>query len=371
MTPTLRDRWLEWRDGLLASARFQRWAATFPLTRPIARRRAAALFDLCGGFIYSQILLACVRLQLFEKLAGSPQTVAQLAPRLALSEAETRRLLEAALALKLLQKRSGGRYGLGPHGAALLGNGGVAEMVAHHALLYEDLSDPVALLRGQVGETRLQRFWAYAGNPDPGRVAPGGAAGYSDLMSASQAMIAEEVLNAYPLARHRCLLDVGGGQGTFLQAAARRWPHLRLRLFDLPAVAARADSAFAAEGLGERATTIGGDFHCDPLPRGADVISLVRIVHDHDDDSALALLKSVRAALPDGGRLLLAEPMSGVPGAEPAGAAYFGFYLLAMGSGRPRYPEELKALLFEAGFRRSQLVATSRPLLTRLLVAET
>ncbi len=370
MRPTLHDRWLEWRDRLLSSPRFQRWAATFPLTRPIARRRAAALFDLCGGFIYSQILLACVRLQLFEKLADAPQTVAQLAPRLALSEAQTYRLLEAAVALKLVQKRSAGSYGLGPHGAALLGNGGVAEMVAHHALLYEDLADPVALLRGEVGETRLQRFWAYAGNPAPEEVAPPGVTGYSDLMSASQAMIAKEVLNAYPLARHRCLMDVGGGQGTFLLAAARRWPQLHLRLFDLPAVAARAESAFAMAGLGARAAATGGDFHGDPLPGGADVISLLRIVHDHDDEAALALLRSVRMALPEGGRLLLAEPMSGAPGAEPAGAAYFGFYLLAMGSGRPRYPEELKALLAEAGFRRSRLVATDRPLLTRLLVAE-
>ena len=41
----------------------------FPLTRPIARRRARELFDLCAGFVYSQVLLACVRLRLFEILA--------------------------------------------------------------------------------------------------------------------------------------------------------------------------------------------------------------------------------------------------------------------------------------------------------------
>ena len=41
-------------------------------------------------------------------------------------------------------------------------------------------------------------------------------------------------------------------------------------------------------------------------------------------------------ALPADGTLLLAEPMAGSRGAEPVGDAYFGFYLLAMGSGRPR-----------------------------------
>ena len=59
---TLGDRWFGVRDFLLSSRRFQRFAAAFPLTRPIARRRAAALFDLCAGFVYSQVLVACVRL---------------------------------------------------------------------------------------------------------------------------------------------------------------------------------------------------------------------------------------------------------------------------------------------------------------------
>ena len=42
--------------------------------------------------------------------------------------------------------------------------------------------------------------------------------------------------------------------------------------------------------------------------------------------------------------------MSGTPGAEPITEAYFGFYLLAMGTGRPRTAEELAALLRQAGF---------------------
>jgi hypothetical protein len=67
------DRCLAARDGLLASPRFRRWAAAFPLTRPIARRRTRDLFDLCAGFVYSQVLYACVRLRLFEILAEGPQ----------------------------------------------------------------------------------------------------------------------------------------------------------------------------------------------------------------------------------------------------------------------------------------------------------
>jgi demethylspheroidene O-methyltransferase len=44
---------------LVSRPSFRAWAARFWLTRPIARRRARALFDVCAGFVYSQVLFAC------------------------------------------------------------------------------------------------------------------------------------------------------------------------------------------------------------------------------------------------------------------------------------------------------------------------
>jgi demethylspheroidene O-methyltransferase len=363
------ERWREVRDRLLASPRFQRSAVAFPLTRPIARRRARALFDLCAGFVYSQVLLACVRLRLFEILSEGPQTVAALSIRLSLSQDSTARLLWAAASLRLVERRGKDRFGLGDLGAAALGNPGIAAMVEHHALLYGDLHDPVALLRGERPDTELSRYWAYARADKPSALDIERVAAYSALMSASQRLIAGEVLDAYPIDRHQCLLDVGGGEGAFLAAASARAPNLRLMLFDLPPVAERAQARLSAEGLAERARVTGGDFFTDPLPVGADIISLVRVVHDHDDAFVLTLLRAVRRALPDDGTLLLAEPMSGTAGAEPIGDAYFGFYLLAMGSGRPRTPGELESLLRSAGFGRIRQIATRMPLQTRLMVA--
>jgi demethylspheroidene O-methyltransferase len=188
-------------------------------------------------------------------------------------------------------------------------------------------------------------------------------------MAASQPLVADEILDAYDLRRHRCLLDIGGGDGSFLCAAARRAPRLDLLLFDLPAVAARAEARFAAAGLAGRAKTVGGDFSRDALPAGADAAALVRVIHDHDDATALKILRAARAALPPGGTLLLAEPMAGTRGAEPMGDAYFGLYLLAMGRGRARTTAVLTQFLHAAGFARVRPVATHTPLLTGLLVA--
>jgi demethylspheroidene O-methyltransferase len=125
----------------------------------------------------------------------------------------------------------------------------------------------------------------------------------------------------------------------------------------------------SAAGLSARTTVRGGSFLADPLPDGADVASLVRVLHDHDDAAAMRILLAARAALARGGVLLVAEPMSGTRGAEPIGDAYFGFYLAAMRSGRPRTSEELATMLKTAGFRDVREVPTRTPLIVRVLVA--
>jgi len=172
----LKDRWFSWRDGLVGSRRFRRWAAAFPLTRPIAQRRARGLFDLVAGFVYSQVLLACVRLRLFDMLAHEPQTLSALAPQLGLSEDAALRLLRAAVSLDLVEERSRGRFGLGPLGAPLVGDAAIASMVEHHADLYVDLADPVALLRGEARTSALASYWPYAAADAPGSLDASAAA---------------------------------------------------------------------------------------------------------------------------------------------------------------------------------------------------
>ena len=363
---SLLDRVHLWRDRWLGSPRFHRWAARFPLTRPVVRRNARALFDLCAGYVYAQVLAACVELQVFEILQDGPLTASDLAGRLSLPPDPTERLLMAAVSLKLLERRSGGRFGLGMLGAASLGNPGIAAMVRHGAILYRDLADPVSLLRRGGGGTALAAFWPYAAGAD---VQADSVDPYTRLMSASLPLVAQQVLDAYSFARHRSLLDIGGGDGSFLTAVAERTPGLRLALLDLPPVAALAQARFDRDGLRDRAVAIGGNALTDALPAGHDSISLIRVIHDHDDGPALAILRSARAALAPGGTLVLAEPMSGAAGAGPVGDAYFSFYLMAMGSGRPRTATALTALLIEAGFASVREIRTPVPLMTGVLIA--
>ncbi len=297
-------------------------------------------------------------------LATVPRETGDLAALTGLPVESAERLLRAAAALDLVEP-IGSAWTLGEAGAALRGNPGIEEMVAHHHLLYADLADPVALLRRGGGGGALSRHWRYAESAGTGETAA--VAAYSALMAASQPLVAAQALDSYDFRRHRRLLDVGGGEGAFLQSAAARAPQLELGLFDLPAVGERARVRFDSSGL--NVEIHGGDFLADALPTGYDLISLIRVLHDHDDAPALALLRNIHAALPPGGTLFIAEPMARTPGAAPAGDAYFGFYLLAMGSGRPRNPQEIREMLRTAGFSRCQLLRTALPMGLRAIAA--
>jgi demethylspheroidene O-methyltransferase len=363
------DRWANWRNRVIANPRFQRWAASFPLTRFVARRRARATFDLVAGFVYSQVLQACVQLDLFAAVREAPLSLDAIARHCKLGADAARRLVEAAVALDLLECRSRDQYGLGALGAQIDGNAAVLAMVRHHAMFYADLRDPVALLRGTAPDTQLAAYWPYASSADPRELPSEQIAAYTRLMAASQSLIADEVLDAFPLRDVQSLLDVGGGDGTFLTAVAARYPTLSLALFDLPAVADLARMRLAAQGLESRIEVHGGSFLTDALPSGRNLISFVRVLHDHDDDRVLTVLRAAARALRPGGRVLIAEPLAGATGAQTMGAAYFAFYLLAMGSGRARTPAELAQLLAAAGFEAPVEVPTRVPLQTGVLVA--
>jgi len=360
----------------MTSAALYRWSVANPLTRWMTRRRVRQVFDLMAGFVYSQVLLACVRLRILEAVAEQPRSLEELAQWTRLPAAGLQRLLQSALALGLLNLRSQGRYGLGPLGAPVAGHPGIRAMIEHHAVLYQDMQDPVAMLQGPGQPGAMAEYWPYTleGQEHSAQAAQAAQAQaekyarYSDLMSASQPFVVDEILASYRFDDHQCVLDVGGGQGTFLSRLGLHATHLQLKLFDLPEVAALAQANFARQGLDARARAHPGSFLKDPLPQGADLVTLIRVAHDHPDADVHTLLAAIYEALPPGGTLLLSEPMAQEPGETPQGDAYFHFYLLAMGAGRLRTPRELMAMMAQAGFAHLEIVPNPMPLQTQIVI---
>jgi demethylspheroidene O-methyltransferase len=83
----------------------------------------------------------------------------------------------------------------------------------------------------------------------------------------------------------------------------------------------------------------------------------------------LKILTRARAALGQNGTLLIAEPLADTAGAEAMGGAYFRFYLLAMGGGRPRTRDQVTGLLQRAGFSQISFRRGRRLLRTGIVVA--
>jgi demethylspheroidene O-methyltransferase len=345
---------LRLRNGLLTDAKFLAFAQRFALTRPIARRKSVDLFGLLAGFAYSQVLYACVKLRVLENVGQDGVAMVKLAEKSELPADKAALLVRAAVSLDILN-HDGDLVILGPHGAALLGQPWIMRFIEHHQHFYRDLEDPVALLKGQFAAEGLRKYWSY---DDP--LADKSA--YSELMAASQQAVSEQILGAYDFTRHRNLLDVGGGSGTFLRAVGKRYPQLSLHLLDLPGVV-----SLVEDRPQQTLHRHGGDFRHDPLPEGMDVISLVRVVHDHDDDAVVALLRNVRRVCSAETVLLIAEPFSGNKATAAVTDAYFGLYFAAMGQGRTRTPQDIANLAAAAGFTLAKIWRTDMPLITGLM----
>ena len=366
----MRDYWLAFRNRLLASERFQNFVTAFPLTRPISRKRSRALFDIVAGFAYSQVLYAVVKLDLVSTLNTSPRTTESLAAQYNFETDRMLVLLKASESLDILERTKNGAWTLGVHGAALAGNPWIMRFISHHSLLYRDAEDPVSLLRHQRNETALKKFWTYAKRDGAPESQPQDVAAYTELMAASQKAVAREILAHYDFSSHRHVMDVGGSNGTFLSELAASDRSLSLTLFDLPPVTALASTRIVQLGLENRIAIRSGSFLHGALPQGADLITLIRILHDHDDDSVLTLLERIRHALPSDGVLLIAEPLSGIKSMASVADAYFGLYFAAMGQGKTRNLSEISELARKSGFSRISALPTRMPLITGLVRIE-
>ena len=352
---------------LAGSRSVQILAERLPFLRRLGRREGNELFDIVAGFVHSQVLYALVELRVLHMLRDGPLPVSVLAAQAGLPVDRMQLLAQGGAALKLMKRCRDGRFDLAVRGAAFLAVPGLEAMVEHHHVLYRDLADPVAFLRGET-DPDLQRFWPYVFGAS-GANDPDVTAKYSRLMTESQGLVAEDALRLVDLMGVKRLMDVGGGVGAFLAAAGRAYPLMELMLFDLPVVVEAAPERLSAAGLAGRFTIHGGSFRDDPLPTGADAISLVRVLFDHSDETVKLLLRRVFEALPPDGRVIIAEPMSG--GASPSRETdtYFAFYTAAMRTGRTRSAAEIGELLAAQGFTGIRTFPGFRPYVTSAVTA--
>jgi len=165
----------------------------------------------------------------------------------------------------------------------------------------------------------------------------------------------EPMLDAYDFSVFKTVVDVGGGQGRMLAAILKRNPTVEGILFDLPAVADRSREIISSLGLSKRCRIVGGDFF-KSLP-AADAYVMRHIIHDWDDDDAIAILSNCRKAMNPNGRILLVETVI-PPMDEPCFGKWLDLMMLLVG-GRERTQEQYQQLFEKAGLELNRIVPTA------------
>jgi SAM-dependent methyltransferase len=317
------------------------------------------IMRIASGFMAAKHLFAASQLGLFEALAESPATLEALAARTGLTRRAARISADAMVALGLLE-RNGDVYRNGEAAAAFLAGRTPADL-RPFLRFWDQLSYPVwTNLADALGKGPSKEIFDL--EPKLQEVA---SAGIEAILTGP----ANALAAGYDFQRHRRLLDIGGGTGSWSIAAARQNPGLTATVFELPVVAEVARKRIAAAGLADRIDVRAGDVLKEALPVDHDVFLMANLIHYWSPEQNRALLEAVRAAAAPGARLLLADFWTDRTHTEPLMAALMaGEFAVHVKDGDVYSVEEIGQWLPAVGWRFVKHEALAGPV--SLVIAE-
>ncbi len=315
------------------------------------------ILELLDAFRRSKVMFAAEALGLFERLASQPATAATLAAEMQLHEGALTRMLDALVAMNLLNAADSNYVNAAATNEYLVRssprsmNGYVRYSNDILFRLWANLEDAVREGTHRWPQTfNLEGpiFSSFFQTDEAMRTFLSGMHGFGTMSS-------PRVVEAFDLSHHETLCDLGGATGHLVAAACDRYPKLQGILFELPRVI-----SFAMEYSHPRVKLHAGDFFTDPLPP-ADLYTLGRILHDWTEEKIYFLLMKIHAALPTGGALLIAEKLLHDDKQGPLPANLQSLNMLICTEGQERSLPEYRKLLMTAGFSSVEGRTTGSP----------
>lgn len=307
------------------------------------------VLQMVSSVVVTRMLQVAFRSEIASELAGGPRTSAELAQAAGMHGPSLHRVLRTLTGLGVVSEQPDGRFALTPVGQAA-----VDMELARWGFCLDSLDElPRAVATGKTGmelANGTSIFEYIEQHPDVGPV-------FDRTMTLIHDGEKQAVVAAYDFTGLRRLVDVGGGNGTFMGLLLARYPDLQGVLFDLPPVIGRGAPALA--GNADRCELVAGDFF-DSVPTGADAYLLSHVIHDWDEERAVAILRNCRDAMGRDGRLLLVE-MVIPPGDAPHPGKMLDMMMLCISGGMERTETEYGDLLGRAGFRLTRVVPTEAP----------
>ena len=314
------------------------------------------IFKLIGGYRISQAIYVVSETGIPDLLAGGPKSCDELAAETRTHAPTLYRLLRFLAGAGLFNEIGPQKFELTGLGSALRSDVVGSGRMAARLWLMQSHWDPWGRLIHSVrtGETAFDHvhgmgvFKYLEKNAEE-------AAVFNATMTASSARSGTGVAERYDFSGLHRVVDVGGGHGFLLAAILKANPALRGVLFDLHDVVAGAGQILTNYGVGDRCEIVGGSFF-DPLPRGGDVYVLKQIIHDWDDDRALAILRNCRAAMTGKEKLLVIERGIALQHREAMRVLHIDLEMLVNVGGMERTDAEYRSLFEKAGFRLTNIV---------------
>jgi len=332
-----------------------------PVKDPQQPQIYQVLSDLIMGFRITQMIYVATKLGIPDLLKDGPQNAQDLARATGTHAPSLYRVLRALAGLGIFAEDEQGRFALTPLADLLRSD--VPGSMRSRALFYGDPSSwqtwgefLYSVTTGNTASRHLHGMdsWEYrAQHPEL-------AAYFNDFMSANTMRQAGAVVAAYDFSSINTLVDVGGGHGALMAAILRTNLHLHGILCDAPHVITGTGAVLEAAGVADRCEVVPCDFFRS-VPAGGDAYLLKYIIHDWDDEHALAILKTCRASVPENGRLLLVENII-PPGNDPHPGKILDLQMLVELGGRERTEAEFKSLLGDAGFNLIKVIPTQSQL---------
>jgi len=313
---------------------------------------------MAGTWVSHAILLAA-RLGIPDLLADGPKDGRELAGLTDAHAPSLYRVLRALASVGVFREAEDGRFHLTPL-AEPLRDGVPGSLRAFAIMLGEEWhwrawgDLPHAVRTGQSAFEHLYgvtNFEYWAQHPEAEAI-------FDDAMTSRGAAQNAAVVAAYDFAGVGTLVDVGGGHGSLLAAVLQAHPAMRGVLVERPEVVAGARAYLEQAGVQERCEVVAEDFFASVVS-GGDAYVLKSVVHDWDDDRAVAILSTCRRAMPAGGRLLVVDWVV-PPGDEPSFAKLLDLLMLVWTpGGKERTEAEHRALLALAGFELTRVIPTA------------
>ena len=311
------------------------------------------LLELSGAFWKTCALHAAVKLDVFSVIGNDRMRAEAVAEKISGSLHGVERLLNALVAMGLLEK-DGDIYVNIPAGQEFLSKKSakyLGHIIMHHHHLVEGWSQlDRAVLSGQPVRSRSsfsKEEWRE-----------------SFLMGMfNMAMnMAPRLVPSIDLSSRHHLLDLGGGPGTYAIHFCLKNPGLKATVFDLPTTAPFAEKTIKRFEMGDRIDFMAGNYVEDEISGKYDAAWLSHILHGEGPQTCREIIQKTVAAMEPGASIVIHDFILDDSMDGPLFPALFSLnMLLGTESGQSYSESQIREMLSACGVKNIRRLAIQSP----------